>query len=329
MQKKPLSISKHAVNSFLQKKPLKISILAITSFLLSAALCSSFLYASILSRRNIILNADWYLSVGSVFEWYLYPENIALIIAGACISLLVLLVMQHNAVLKKMSAELARANKQAEEVAKTKITELENELLQNQISIMLSQIRPHFLYNSLVAIQELCLIDPETAREAINEFSSYLRGNLSAFAVTKPIPFDQELRHVESYLSLERKRYGDKLNIEYDISIRDFNMPIQTLQPLVENAVRHGVTKREEGGTVTVKTAETETDIIISVIDDGVGINAINEFEDSDRTHVGIDNVTKRLISMCNGTLSIESIPGEGTTAVITIPKAEKDDKQA
>ena len=102
-----------------------------------------------------------------------------------------------------------------------KITELENELLQNQISVMLSQIRPHFLYNSLVTIQELCLIDPEMASEAVREFSNYLRVNMDSLSIKHPVPFENELRHLETYLFLEKKRFGDKLNIVYDIFTRD------------------------------------------------------------------------------------------------------------
>jgi len=202
-----------------------------------------------------------------------------------------------------------------------KIDELENELLQGQISIMLSQIRPHFLYNALVAIQELCLIDPQTASEAVGEFSNYLRGNLDSLSIKKTIPFEKELRHVETYLSLEKKRFGDKLSMAYDIEVSDFFVPVLTLQPIVENAVRHGVTKREEGGSVTISTKETETDSVITVTDDGVGFDASRNQKRDERAHVGIENVRSRLVSMCRGSLSIQSEPGVGTTAVITVPK--------
>jgi sensor histidine kinase YesM len=209
-----------------------------------------------------------------------------------------------------------------------KINELESELLQNQISIMLSQIRPHFLYNALVAIQELCHIDPETASEAVGEFSNYLRGNLDSLSIKNTIPFEKELKHVETYLSLEKKRFGDKLSVVYDVKACDFLIPALTLQPVVENAVRHGVTKREEGGSVKISTGEDETNSVITVTDDGVGFDtspnrAMKRGEKilHERLHVGIENVRSRLVSMCGGTLSVESAPGVGTSAVITIPK--------
>ena len=179
-------------------------------------------------------------------------------------------------------------------------------------------------YNALVAIQELCLIDPETASESVADFSRYLRGNMDSLSINNPIPFEKELQHVEAYLSLEKKRFGDRLNIAYDIKVRDFYTPVLTLQPIVENAVRHGVTRREEGGLVTVSTHETETESIITVTDDGVGFDAgrvPKPGKYGERAHVGIENVRSRLVSMCGGSLDIQSEPGVGATAVITIPK--------
>ena len=205
-----------------------------------------------------------------------------------------------------------------------KISELENELLQSQISIMISQIGPHFIFNALTAIKELCHIDPQTASEAVGEFAHYLRGNLDSLTIKKPIPFEKELRHVENYLSLEKKRFGDRISIVYDIKARDFLIPVLTLQPVAENAVKHGVTKREEGGTVWIATHETETDAVITVKDDGVGFDTSVPKRDErgqERCHVGIENVRSRLVLMCGGSLSMQSEPGAGATAVITIPK--------
>ena len=205
-------------------------------------------------------------------------------------------------------------------IRQEQIAELENELLQSQIAIMLSQIQPHFLYNSLVAIKELCHIDPNSAGEAVDEFSHYLRSNLDSLSVKMPIPFERELRHVQTYLSLEKRRFGDKLNFVFDIRAFDFFIPALTLQPIVENAVRHGVTKRDEGGTVTVRAEESEAETILTVIDDGVGFD-IGLAHKNEHLRVGIANVRSRLGSMCAGSLLIESEPGVGATAVITIPK--------
>ena len=203
--------------------------------------------------------------------------------------------------------------------------ELENELAESRISIMMSQIKPHFLYNSLVAIKELCLASPETASDAVEEFSNYLRGNLDSLSIRTPISFEKELRHTKTYLSLEKRRFEDRLKIDYDIKTQNFLVPALTLQLIVENAVKHGITKREEGGTISIKTEETENDVIITVKDDGVGfdVTGLNK----GYIHVGLENAKNRLATMCNGVIDIESKPGIGTTVIITIPKPEDKDK--
>jgi len=158
----------------------------------------------------------------------------------------------------------------------------------------------------------------------VDEFSSFLRGNLDSLSINKPISFDKELKHVQTYLSLEKKRFEERLNVVYDISAQDFYLPALTLQLLVENAVLHGLTKREEGGTVSIKTEENETEIIITVSDDGIGFDQSNF--SGDHRHVGIKNARDRLAAMCKGKLDIQSQPGVGTTAVITIQKGDENE---
>ena len=132
------------------------------------------------------------------------------------------------------------------------------------------------------------------------------------------------MEHVNHYFSLEKNRFGDRVNIVYDIGVSDFMLPPLTLQPIVENAVRYGITKKEEGGIVTIKTRETDEDYIITIHDDGVGFDINNiRIKDDKRTHVGIENVKKRLIDQCNGGLDIQSIPDKGTTVVLRVNKGE------
>jgi len=208
-----------------------------------------------------------------------------------------------------------------------KIDNLELKLVESKISIMLSQIKPHFLYNSLLAIRELCLIDPEKASETVDEFSNYLRGNLDSLSINTPIPFIKELKHVQTYLSLEKKRFEDRLNIVYDIMVQDFLIPALTLQQIVENAVRHGITKREEGGTVSIKTEKTDSTVKITVSDNGIGFD-VNTLHDNPH-QVGIGNAKNRLAAMCNSTLDISSKPGTGTTVTISIPIGKSSPEEA
>lgn len=197
---------------------------------------------------------------------------------------------------------------------------LENELTQSKIATMLSQIQPHFLYNALDCIGELCVIDPRRAERAVTEFSMFLRGNLDSLSAPGTIPFELELSHIKHYLELEQMRFDDRLRVVYQIGPTLFRLPSLTIQPIVENAVRYGVTKRPKGGTVTISTAETEKAWTITVEDDGLGFDP-EQVLASGRSHVGIQNVRQRLEGQCGGGLTITSTPGVGTAAVISIPK--------
>lgn len=204
-----------------------------------------------------------------------------------------------------------------------RLKQQEKELAEQRIDIMISQIQPHFLYNVLTAIRQLCEIDPKQAKAVIRDFSLFLRGNMDSLTSKAPIPFEQELKHTKSYLALEQQRFQSRLRVVYDITARDFSIPPLTLQPIVENAVRHGVLHREDGGTVTVHTEENETASMIIVSDDGMGFPPESDNADG-HSHIGIANVRERLSALCGGTLDIQSTPGSGTTVIIRLPKEEK-----
>lgn len=210
------------------------------------------------------------------------------------------------------------------ELQEKEIIKTELELLESRTSIMLSQIQPHFLYNSLTAIGELCEIDTRRAKDAVYNFADYLRGNLESLGKRELIPFADELTHVETYLALEQLRFGEKLHMVYDIETENFMLPPLTVQPIAENAVRYGLAKKKPdgtmGGTVTVSTKELEDAHQITVTDDGVGFDQTQSKTDG-REHIGIENARGRLAALCNGRLEIKSTPGLGTTVVITIPK--------
>lgn len=199
----------------------------------------------------------------------------------------------------------------------------EHELAEGRISIMLSQIQPHFLYNVLASIRRLCTVDANEARDALAELSKYLRVNMDSLTLAVPIPFRKELEHVDIYLSLEKRRFGERLQIVLDIQTHNFALPALTLQPIVENAVRYGVTKKDEGGTVTIMAKETDAAFVITVSDDGGGFDP-NVKKDDGESHVGIENVRNRLAAMCGGTLTVRSEIGTGTTVVIKIPKGDE-----
>ena len=188
---------------------------------------------------------------------------------------------------------------------------------------MLSQIQPHFLYNTLNSIYQLCETNPMRARALVNSFSEYLRNNLSSLEDPGLIQFATELSHVNTYLDIEKVRFEDTLDIEYDIKCVDFSLPVLTVQPIVENAVKHGTSKKRGGGTVKIVAEEDNENYIITVSDTGCGFDPAKPKDDGKR-HVGIENVRQRLSNMCGGTLKIESTVGVGTLATIIIPKGGK-----
>ena len=204
-----------------------------------------------------------------------------------------------------------------------RLREQDKELAQKKIAILLSQIQPHFLFNILGSIEWLCETDPRKAQEATDELARFLRGNMDSLQSTSTIPASRELEHVRCYLNLERIRFGDHLRVEYDIGPTDFFLPALSLQPLVENAVRHGVTKQEEGGTIRVSTSQTIQHYLVTIRDDGVGFDPERPQQDG-RDHVGIENVRSRLAAQCGGSLIIGSRPGAGTVAQVRIPKTGK-----
>ena len=183
-----------------------------------------------------------------------------------------------------------------------------------EVKIMISQIQPHFIYNTLASISTLIKIDPEKAQKGLDDFTDYLRANLSSLSKNGLVSFADELRHVETYLSLEEMRFQDRLKVVYDIKTKDFMVPALSLQPLVENAAKHGILKKIEGGTISIKTYENNAAHIVEISDDGVGFDP-NDVKGND--HFGLNNVKYRISSMCKGSLEVKSEINKGTTVTV------------
>lgn len=186
-----------------------------------------------------------------------------------------------------------------------------------QIKVMMSQIQPHFVYNSLSSISTLIPIDPIKAQSALDDFTEYLRHNLESLTETNLIPFEEELRHIETYVSLEKVRFGDRINFVYEIDATDFGVPPLSIQPIVENAIKHGILKKIEGGTITIKAYRKDNTHVVEVIDDGVGFDE-SQIEFDNNKHLGINNIKYRLKTMSNADLVINSEVDKGTHAIIT-----------
>ncbi|MCT4619760.1 MAG: histidine kinase [Marinisporobacter sp.] len=198
-----------------------------------------------------------------------------------------------------------------------------------ELKALQAQINPHFLFNSLTVIGSLCRIDPEKARSLITHLSNVFRKNLNMNK--ELIDLEVELNHVKSYVAIEKARFEDKLEVIYDTE-ENLNciLPPLTLQPLVENAIKHGLLPKKNGGRVSIVGIKQKKEVIIHIEDNGVGIEKerLSHILSDDNVHkdsLGINNVNQRLIGMFGEKygLQIESEVGEGTSILLRIPIKE------
>ena len=191
--------------------------------------------------------------------------------------------------------------------------------------LTISQLQPHFLINALTSIRYLIKTDPKKSEEALGKFTQYLRRNIDLLDDSDIlVPFSEEMEHTEIYLWLEQLRFGKKLRVEYSIDVDDFMVPPLCLQPIVENAVKHGVTKKIGGGRVLIQVRDTDKYYKIVVTDDGVGFDTarIQEHHNEDVDEMGGINRLRRRISQYKGsTISVQSSEGIGTVVIYQIKK--------
>ena len=199
------------------------------------------------------------------------------------------------------------------------------EMSKMRTDLLMSRMKPHFIYNVLNTIYALCDSSVEEAKRAISLFANYLRTSLVDLDSHKLISFEEELSHVENYLEIEKIRFGDKLIIEKDIKTTNFQVPPLSIQAIVENAVRHGIEKKVEGGTLTIASCEDTENVTVTISDTGAGFDDTeklqSEKKNTKRKHVGMYSSSYRIEKLCSGTVSYVSKKDEGTTATITIPR--------
>lgn len=223
-------------------------------------------------------------------------------------------VVDQERMIIEQKLELAEQNRE--------IAEQNRELTENRIATMISQIKPHFIYNTLGSIEQLCELDPEMAAKMVHNFAKYLRGNFGELDNNRPIRMSQEIEHCKYYVSIEQVRFPD-MKITFDMQAEDFMIPALSIQPLIENAIKHGLMKLPSGGEVRVSSYEKNTEYCIEVEDNGVGFDP--SAVTGDRKHIGLRNIRGRLEAMCDGSMMIESAPGAGTKVLIQIPKNRKE----
>ncbi len=198
--------------------------------------------------------------------------------------------------------------------------ELALRLERSQAELAVSQIKPHFIFNTLNAIYYLCDEDPKKAQDGIAVFSDYLRNNIDSLEITQPIPFSKELKHIRQYLDIQKMRFDDQLEVSFDLETTDFMIPVLTVEPLVENAVRYGLASKGGIGHVCISTRKTDRHIEIVITDNGEGFEPDSIPMDG-RGHLGLKSVQTRLNRVMDGDLEIKSEKGVGTTVTIRLRK--------
>lgn len=202
------------------------------------------------------------------------------------------------------------------------------ELMRLELDALQAQIKPHFLYNTINTIVSFCRYDADRAAELLVELSEYLRGSFDFHNRGALVPLSREIGLVRSYLTIEQARFGDKLHVNWDADFTDSCVvPPLVVQPLVENAVRHGLSPKKDGGAVTVSVREEGGSVRICVSDNGVGIPAerleLLLRKDGPRPGVGLANINRRLQALYGTELVVESTVGEGTRICMSLPKSE------
>ena len=232
----------------------------------------------------------------------------------------------------ELAAERAESERKSAEVekqrAETERQRLEkerkmHEAFESKMNLLLGQMQPHFVYNSLATIRALVIENPDVAVETIDHFSSYLRGSLSITDGTKLVPFSVERKLVDDYLYMEKQRFGDKIKIVEEIETEDFLIPPLSIQTLVENAVRHGLRSKNTVGTLVFSTKQDEENFYVLIEDDGIGFDTI--VKNDGKHHIGTASTRARIKEMLDGRMLIQSELGQGTKIVIEIPKVSVD----
>ena len=204
------------------------------------------------------------------------------------------------------------------------LADVKRQLEQSRMKNASSQMQPHFLYNALSSIREIVLEDPQYASDLIYDFTTHLRACIRSMSAESMVPFEQELENIKAYVNIEKMRFGDKLQVIYDCQETGFEIIPLSIQPLVENAIRHGIFERGvTGGTVAVRSTHRDDSFIVCVEDDGIGFDfdaTMAEIKSGKRDSHGLCNLIFRFETLMHAQVAVESKIGSGTKITVTIP---------
>lgn len=266
-------------------------------------LCHTKNLLSLFFSQVMILQVLWV----HVISFYFYPlsyQNGGVVFGAGIISALVIL----------SGTAINKTTDSLEEVDKVK-----KDLLESRVQLMIHQIQPHFIFNTLNSIQALIDIEPQKASEMLTHFSKYLRTHIDTMEMEEMILFHEELQNIKEYVSIEMMRFP-RLNVIYEIKQDMFLVPALSIQPIVENAIKHGISQKISGGTVWIRGWEEKSYYAIDIEDDGVGFE-YDEHQSGKKAYVGMKNITFRLNTLMNAKVQWRSEPQKGTKVSIQIPK--------
>ncbi len=253
-----------------------------------------------------IYNSEWHVTVSPVQPWYTNDSVIYSALVSLLLSFSVATGVVSTGTIRRMEKEAAEA----------RIVSLQKQLEYDRTNVLLAQISSHFFYHTLNAIQALIVLDPDAAYQMTEDFSRFLRFKVdSVSAENGLVPFREELRTVRAYAQINMIQLQGRLSVEYDVFDADFLIPVLTIQPVVENAIIHGIKPKVGGGTVRVRLRREGANYVVSVSDDGVGYVPGKE---ADAHSVGIQNIRTRMEQYPGCSVRVESEPGRGTTVWLT-----------
>lgn len=264
-------------------------------------------------HRFNLFNAEWIVTVAALRPWYARPGLWLGAAAGLLLSLAAAAAVYNAANLRRLRTQEAQQ----------KIERLQEALEHEQGNMLLSQIRSHFFYHTLNGIQALIVMQPEAAYKMAGDFARYLRFSLDAAADADGMgSFREEMRAVRAYADINEKLLGARLTMAYDVPELDFQIPLLTIQPIVENAILHGIKPKVGGGTVRIALAEEAEAWRVTVEDDGVGFLPSEAAPKS--SSIGLANVQKRMGRMQGCSMQVESAPGCGAKVTLIYNKVQE-----
>ena len=252
-----------------------------------------------------IYNSEWHVTVSPVQPWYTNDSVIYSALVSLLLSFSVATAVVSSGTIRRME----------QEAAQNRIMSLQKQLEYDRTNVLLAQISSHFFYHTLNAIQALIVLDPDSAYKMTEDFSRVLRFKVDSVSATSGlVPFREELRTVRAYAEINKIQLQGRLSMEYDVFDADFLIPVLTIQPVVENAIIHGIKPKVGGGTVRVSLSHAEGHYIVRVSDDGVGYTP---GEETSAHSVGIQNIRTRMEQFPGCSMQVESEPGRGTTVLL------------